>query len=380
MAAILIVDDDKTFLLSVVEGLQTHDASYQVFPAGNGKEAVDILNNYRVDLVVTDLKMPEMDGFELLAYISQHYKEMPVIVITAFGTPEIERGLQKIYSFQYLEKPLDINILETKISEGLKAKLAGYVKGISLSSFLQIISMEGESCTLTIRSNNRVGQLFFDSGMLVDAVYESKVGVDAAYEIAVWENVEIEIDKVHNKSEQKIEISLQHLLVEAHRRIDENKKKQGLVNQENIQQDNNRDNDQVINRDNREQKENTMNIKKLQEAIKTLKDDLGDGLIAADIYSIVDGQSIVGYNSQPKACALFNRMTLQMNKTLKDSGFPMLGRYYLLDMADKKRVLVIPLGDYQWGILVDGVTTQLGLLLNIALPKAIDAFEEALIQ
>ncbi|MCP4216763.1 MAG: hypothetical protein GY765_19085, partial [bacterium] len=49
-----------------------------------------------------------------------------------------------------------------------------------------------------------------------------------------------------------------------------------------------------------------------------------------------------------------------------------------LDLADKKMVIVIPLGDYQWGILVDGDKTKLGLLLNISIPKIIDAFEEAI--
>ena len=65
-----------------------------------------------------------------------------------------------------------------------------------------------------------------------------------------------------------------------------------------------------------------MDIKKLQEAVKTLKDDLGDGLLAADIYTNTDGQSIAGYNTNPKACALFNRMTFQDESNVEGDGFP----------------------------------------------------------
>ncbi len=54
-------------------------------------------------------------------------------------------------------------------------------------------------------------------------------------------------------------------------------------------------------------------------------------------------------------------------------------RGYIQNRSDKKMVIVIPLGDYQWGILVDGTKVKLGLLLNIAIPKIIDAFEEAAI-
>jgi len=121
-----------------------------------------------------------------------------------------------------------------------------------------------------------------------------------------------------------------------------------------------------------------MNIKMLHEAIKILKEDLGEGLLTADIFTAIDGQSIAAYNTQPRACALFSRITSQINKALKEAGFPILGQYFMLDLADKKRVVVIPLGEYMWGILVDGNQTPLGILLNIALPKVIDAFEAAL--
>ncbi len=119
-----------------------------------------------------------------------------------------------------------------------------------------------------------------------------------------------------------------------------------------------------------------MNVKKLKKTIEELKEDLGPALVATDIWAVADGQSIAGYNPQPKACALFNKVSSDLAKSLKDSNFPALNRYYLLDLFDDKMVVVIPLEDYQWGMLLDTKELQLGMLLNIVLPKMLDAFKE----
>lgn len=121
-----------------------------------------------------------------------------------------------------------------------------------------------------------------------------------------------------------------------------------------------------------------MNVKKLQDAVSVLKESLGDGLVAADIWVISDATSIAGYNSNPQAVALFNQVTDFMEKTLNGSGFPKLGKYFLIDLVGEKFVLILPMGDFRWGMLIDRSKVQLGLVLSIALPKAISAFEEAI--
>lgn len=121
-----------------------------------------------------------------------------------------------------------------------------------------------------------------------------------------------------------------------------------------------------------------MDIKKLNEAMDVLKREIGDAVVASDIFTTTDGQSIVGFNTNPEACALFNQITTYLMKALGASGFPELGQYYMINLVGGNIVIIVPLGDYQWQIYVDGRKTQLGLILNLAIPKAIDAFEEAL--
>jgi hypothetical protein len=121
-----------------------------------------------------------------------------------------------------------------------------------------------------------------------------------------------------------------------------------------------------------------MDAKKLEEIIKNFKKELGDALIATDIWSTADGQSLAGYNTQPAAAALFNRISLIVNDALKGAKFPLLNRYYLLHLEGGNISAAMQFGDYQWGILVNTKEVQLGLLLNVHIPNTMDAIKEAL--
>ena len=89
MKKVLIVDDEKSFLLSLEDGLKKHSDKFQISTAENGQEAVSILKTMPIDLLVTDLNMPIMDGFELLAWVSREKRDIPIIVMTALWTSEV---------------------------------------------------------------------------------------------------------------------------------------------------------------------------------------------------------------------------------------------------------------------------------------------------
>ncbi len=121
-----------------------------------------------------------------------------------------------------------------------------------------------------------------------------------------------------------------------------------------------------------------MNVKKMNEAVDTLKETAGAGLLACDVFMTRDGQSLVGYNSNPAYCAMSNQITQYMKETLQEAGFPPLGSTYMIDLNEDKMVISMVMGDYQWGILIDTKKCSLGMLLNVALPRAKAVFEAAL--
>jgi DNA-binding response OmpR family regulator len=218
---VLIVDDEKSFLLSLKDGLSAHSDRYEVLTAENGREAVAVLSDMAIDLLVTDLKLPVMDGFELLAWVSRHQVHLPVIVMSAFGTPEIETRLAKMDALQFLEKPLDLQVLQAGIDSGLKAGEKSYIRGITLATFLQLMNIEKKNCTLKVSASGETGYLYISRGELRDAEYNGLSGEAAAMEIVGWDNAEIEMDGICRRQETVIDLSLEHILIEAFRRKDE---------------------------------------------------------------------------------------------------------------------------------------------------------------
>jgi len=221
MPTILLVDDEKPFLLSLRDGLVTLDRNLNILTANDGQQAVEILTSQNIDLLVTDLKMPIMDGFELLAYVSRCQPKLPVIVMTAFGTPDIEARLSKVNALHYLEKPLDFDQLTRTIDTALAEEKHSYIRGITLATFLQLVHMEQKSCTLKIHSQGRTGYLYLLGGALLDAETGGLQGEQAAYQIIAWDDAEIEMDNICRKQEKKVDASLEFLLMEAFRMKDE---------------------------------------------------------------------------------------------------------------------------------------------------------------
>ncbi len=221
MKTVLIVDDEKAFLSSVSDGLKDFAEDFKVLTAINGKEALEILENQNIDLVLTDINMPEMDGIQLLTHMNNSYSSIPVIVMTAFGSDEIMKKTEELGATLYLEKPMDLNELIPKINDGLALGSKGYIQGISLPSFLQLLSIEKKSCILNVKCKNNTGKLFLNNGSIIDAETKKLNGVEAAYEIIGWENIDIVIEYLHKHREKTIDSLLNNIIFEALRLKDE---------------------------------------------------------------------------------------------------------------------------------------------------------------
>lgn len=241
MKNVLIVDDEETVRVTLSEWFSTTYGSkeYKVFTANNGIEAIKILAANPVDLLITDLNMPKMDGFELLAQMKSDHPRIPIIVISAFSTPDIKTKVVDLGALRFIPKPFSFSDLEgidfPKLLAPPKKSDRGYVNGISLQSFLQLISMEAKSCTLTVRSGSNTGEIFLERGELMDARTGRLEGEEASYEIVSWsdDGLTIEIDNVCRTKERKIEFPIMHLLMEAARMADERAiKEAGIVDED----------------------------------------------------------------------------------------------------------------------------------------------------
>lgn len=121
---ILTVEDSPNIRRLIAYNLQR--AGFKVLEAGDGKEAVRLLQKTVPDLVVLDIRMPEMDGFQLLELMRRYPKAaaIPVVMMTALSQPEdVDRAL-RLGVVDYLVKPLDPAVLIAKVKEALTHHLA----------------------------------------------------------------------------------------------------------------------------------------------------------------------------------------------------------------------------------------------------------------
>jgi CheY-like chemotaxis protein len=222
---VLLVDDDREMLLALREGFMKYRDSFSVQLASDGIEAVENLKKSVISLVVTDLKMPGMDGFELLAHIMEYYPDIPVIIITGYSTPEMEQLAREGGAVGYIAKPFLIENLARQIMTTLrKESEGGTLHNVSSGMFLQLVEMEQKTCTIRLddKFTGKKGILFFQEGELLDARVNDLQGEAAAYDIFAWDQVNLSIQNGCALKEKRINSEMQHLILEAARRKDEN--------------------------------------------------------------------------------------------------------------------------------------------------------------
>ena len=224
MKIVLLVDDDPEILLVLEQGLSRCADSFGVRIAGDGIEALEYLRSQEISLVVTDLKMPRMDGFELLAAIMESYPDIPVIVISGFSTPDMQRLARQGGAVAFITKPFPIESLIRHILNLLhKQTEGGTLHSLSSSIFLQLIEMEQKTCTIRLedKPSGKKGILFFVQGELFDARVGDTQGVAAALEILAWDQVSLSIQNDCSIREKRVRKDLYSLILEAARRTDE---------------------------------------------------------------------------------------------------------------------------------------------------------------
>jgi CheY-like chemotaxis protein len=221
---VLLVDDDRAMLLALQEGFARYADAFSVLLAGDGVEALEYLKRQPVSLVVTDLKMPRVDGFELLATIMSNFPDIPVIIITGYSTPEMERLARKGGAVAFVAKPFLIENLARQIISMLRQEAdGGTLHNVSSGMFLQLIEMEQKTCTIRLegKTSGEKGVLFFVEGELCDARVGERQGETAAYEIFAWDNVSLAIQNDCTVRQNRINKELSSLLLEGARRADE---------------------------------------------------------------------------------------------------------------------------------------------------------------
>jgi DNA-binding NtrC family response regulator len=116
---VLIVDDEKATAWALAESLRDDGLETEIAHSSN--EAIDRCRERRFDLVITDIRLPDRSGLELLGDLAAQPPMPPAIVISAFGGPEIESAVVRVGASAYFQKPFDVDSLRSTVTSMLAA-------------------------------------------------------------------------------------------------------------------------------------------------------------------------------------------------------------------------------------------------------------------
>ena len=221
---VLIVDDEETLTWSMTKTLAKDQGKYALVTANTGSEALNVLKKDPIDVVVTDIKMPDINGLELLSMIRKQYPSTKVIIMTAYGSPEVHKEATRRGSYFYLEKPFEISELRTIILKALEERRGGFVGQVvdlQLVDIIQMGCLGRFTMSLSVSKNNEEGLIYFKNGEIAHAEVGDLEGKEALFAMLEWDEGRFDSQMGISPPKETITDRWEHLLLEGTRRIDE---------------------------------------------------------------------------------------------------------------------------------------------------------------
>ena len=221
---VLVVDDEETLTWSMAKTLAKDAGKYELIIANSGEDALKILEKGPLDVVVTDIKMPGLNGLELLSIIREKYPSTKVIIMTAYGSPEVHKEATRRGSYYYLEKPFEISEIRTLILNALQEKRGGFigqVVDLQLVDIIQMGCLGRFTMSLSISQGNEEGLIYFKNGEIVHAELSDLEGKEALNTMLGWNEGSFNSQMGISPPKETITEPWEHLLLEGMRRRDE---------------------------------------------------------------------------------------------------------------------------------------------------------------
>lgn len=192
---------------------------FKVLTASTAHEAIDLVEKIRIDSVIVGRQINAKEIDILDNYLRRH-KDIKLILMVQRNSKVASMLKAFEYNIQF-QTPLDLNLLlETLLSE-FEMDYGGQLRGISVAAFLQMIELEGKTCTIKVTQEGKVGYLYCTSGDLIAAEIGDLNGKEAAFAILDMEDSLLFIDYDVPKTDRTINASLMSMLLESGRIKDE---------------------------------------------------------------------------------------------------------------------------------------------------------------
>ena len=223
MKRVLVVDDEEDMLWMLQRNLNKGVPDMEVLAASSGEEALAVLSDKDISLVITDINMPGMNGLDLLIEVNNRYPETGVIIMTAYPSNTYEREAMMGGCLRFVEKPFDINDMRDIVRDVLKTEdgFQGTLDGIDLMDIVQFNGLSKATSALKVTTDDREGMIFFKKGEVVHAMCDDASGEEAFFKVLEFQGGTLQNIKGVEPPIVSINKKLESLLFEVAVRNDE---------------------------------------------------------------------------------------------------------------------------------------------------------------
>lgn len=186
---ILIVDDEEDLTWSISKSLRKENEKYEVICVNSGDEALEFLNQFSFDLLLSDIRMPGINGFTLLNYVRNKFPQMKVIIMSACYGPDMKDVIEKARGIYYIEKPFEIQHLKNVISKTFRKVTNDYKQrflDLSLKEIITYNCQQKFNGSINITNGTKNAVIYFRFGEVIHAKVGELEGESAFADVLNW--------------------------------------------------------------------------------------------------------------------------------------------------------------------------------------------------
>jgi len=219
---VLLVDDDETFLFSLKNALGLVDDVFHTDICYSVNEAIKNIALKQYDMIITDIRMPEKSGIELLIYLKDIAFPGKVMVMTAYNLEENSENIKSLGIIDVISKPINVEWFKNMLLDWFveEKERAVTFESVDLKTVLQIINLEKKNSVLQIERNDKKGMIYFANGEIIHADFDNLKGEEALLKLVMLKNSIISVIKGTQKVKPTIVTPFFELIVKITDRID----------------------------------------------------------------------------------------------------------------------------------------------------------------
>ncbi|MEM6794633.1 MAG: response regulator, partial [Acidobacteriota bacterium] len=216
---IFMVDDEADLVWTLTRHFQRELPDFEFLGFSDPAEALQAFNEKPPHLLITDLRMKTLDGLELVRVARERAPDLLVLVITAYGTPEIRERAQQLGVLEIVDKPFDHRWLIQRVQQAL-ARLSTFSGQLSLpmlSDLVQILALSRRTGSLKVTERDEGGQVWFEDGKVAHCVFGDIEGRDAFAQLMRLQRGKFQMGYDDEPPKRTIDETLDGLLLDSMR-------------------------------------------------------------------------------------------------------------------------------------------------------------------